>query len=216
MPEIKICGITSPKEAQHLNKAKVEYAGFVLYEKSKRYIDIEKIKEIFNKLNKDIIKVAVVVSPNKKKLEEIEGVGFDVIQIHGRISEELLEERKLPIWRAINLTSLELLERELNEKIISQVSGVLLDAREYGSGQSFDWNFFKNQGDLTPYQKFRGILRKENKKFILAGGLNPQNVEEGIEIFSPDVVDVSSGVEDLLGKDEKAIMDFVRAARSHR
>ena len=44
-------------------------------------------------------------------------------------------------------------------------------------------------------RQLRQILEKEQIQFVLAGGLTPDNVSRGIDIFSPDVVDVSSGVE---------------------
>ena len=60
VPQIKICGITQDEEIQWLNEADVSYAGFVLYEKSCRYIPISKTQELFEKLNDNIKKVAVV------------------------------------------------------------------------------------------------------------------------------------------------------------
>jgi len=54
----------------------------------------------------------------------------------------------------------------------------------------------------------------QEKQFILAGGLNPENVAEGIETFAPDIVDVSSGVEgDGAGKDRTLIEAFIRKVR---
>lgn len=51
--------------------------------------------------------------------------------------------------------------------------------------------------------------------FILAGGLSSENVEEGIRLFEPDVVDVSSSVEGEHGKDYKKVEAFVRKVREH-
>lgn len=56
VPQIKICGITQDEEIQWLNEADVSYAGFVLYEKSCRYIPISKTQELFGKLNDSIKK----------------------------------------------------------------------------------------------------------------------------------------------------------------
>lgn len=54
-----------------------------------------------------------------------------------------------------------------------------------------------------------------HRKFVLAGGLNESNVQEGMKLFSPDVVDVSSGVEVENGKDKTKINNFVRKVRNY-
>ena len=58
VPQIKICGITQNEEIRWLNEAGISYAGFVLYEKSSRYVSINKIQELFKKLNDNIKKKA--------------------------------------------------------------------------------------------------------------------------------------------------------------
>lgn len=52
MTKIKICGITGEDEIATLNETGVDYAGFVLYEKSKRYVTVQKARQLFEKLNK--------------------------------------------------------------------------------------------------------------------------------------------------------------------
>ena len=51
MTKIKICGIRTVAEAEYLNQYPVDYAGIVLYEKSKRYVPLVKVQDIFEKLN---------------------------------------------------------------------------------------------------------------------------------------------------------------------
>lgn len=205
-PQIKICGLTRPEEADFLNKAKVDYAGFVFFEKSKRNISFQKGKEIMNRLSPDIKRVAVTVSPEKELLEQIEQAGFDILQVHGELKPEILEKSTIPIWRACNLKDANDIEQlEQHEKII----GYVIDAGNFGSGKTFDW------------QENREVLKKakqtvfSGKQFILAGGLNPENVTEGLEIFSPDIVDVSSGVEGECGKEQKLIDEFTGKVREH-
>ena len=108
MPEIKICGITTEKELQWLIEEQVEYAGFVIWEKSKRYCSIEISKEIIKKARTYSIKtVAVTVNPGLELVQEIADAGFDLLQVHGELDREVAEEAKLPIWRAINLNGWE-------------------------------------------------------------------------------------------------------------
>ena len=61
--QIKICGLTRPKEAQYLNAAGADYAGFVFHPPSRRNVTIEEAKVIMEALNPGIKKVAVMVSP---------------------------------------------------------------------------------------------------------------------------------------------------------
>ena len=190
MPKIKICGITRLKEADFLNQARVDYAGFVFYEKSKRNITISQAKEIKKALSSGIQCVAVTVSPDRLLCKQIEEAGFDILQVHGRLEDEILEKAK------------DLEQIEDHRKIAAYV----LDAKVAGSGETFGW------------QKNLAVARQKEayfygKAFVLAGGLHPGNVAEGIQIFQPDIVDVSSGVETKEGKDGRLVRNFVEAVR---
>lgn len=198
--KIKICGLTRICETEYLNKNQVNYAGFVMYyPKSKRNVDAQTAKQIMEKLNPDIQKVAVVVSPTEEQVQEIADTGFDYIQIHGELSEELLEKIKIPVWKAFNVQDMERYEvYRQSEKIV----GYLFDASEPGSGKTFDWDMLKQ-------------IPADGKLRILAGGLTPENVHKAIATVHPDVVDVSSGVEyaDRQGKDPEKVDAFVRQVR---
>ena len=213
MTEIKICGIKDAGEITYLNETNVSYAGFVLYPPSKRYIKIEDTGQLLDKLNQNIRKVAVTVSPDLKLIEAIEQAGFDIIQIHGEIDIEILKQCKIPVWLAVNLQKQEIWAEYMKYTNYENVQAVLVDAKDFGSGKTFDWSSYTDQYMKTSYASFRKQLKQTNKKFILAGGLTPDNVKEGIRIFSPDIVDVSSGVEGSNGKDFDKIIKFVEQVR---
>lgn len=199
--KIKICGLTSPKEAAFLNQHQVDYAGMVLFfPKSKRNISPEKAKEIIKALHPTIRKVAVVVSPTLDQVAQIEKLGFDYIQIHGALSEALLSEIHLPILKAFNVSDLE--QYNFYHKC-SGIAGYVFDAHTPGSGQTFDWNLISQ-------------IPRDEKMLFLAGGLSPDNVAQAISLVHPNAVDVSSGVEydNLPGKDPAKIAAFVRQVRS--
>jgi len=204
--KIKICGITAVYEIDKLIEVKADYAGFVMFfEKSKRNIDKDRARILLNHLKKsDIKSVAVVVSPSIEEISIIKELGFDIIQVHGEMNEEALRNANLPVFRAYNIDKG--FENHLMDAISSDiVKGIVLDGADAGSGVSFDW------------EKFKGI-NLSGKEFILAGGLNPENVQNAIKILNPDTIDVSSGVEyddkELVGKDLEKIELFVRNARS--
>ncbi len=203
LTKIKICGITESNEAEYLNKNKVDFAGFVLfYPKSKRNISIEKAKSIFPYLNKEIKTVAVTVSPDMRQLKEIETAGFDYIQVHGNLSQELINTAQIPILKAFN--EIDTKEYEFYHNC-DKITGYVFDAGEPGSGKTFDWNKLKD-------------ISCGGKTVILAGGLTPENVKAAIDFVEPDAVDVSSGVEKDrgLGKDPEKIESFVNAVRMRR
>ena len=198
--KIKVCGLTTKKEAEFLNETKVDLAGMVMFfPKSKRNITPDTAKEIISALDKNIKKVAVVVSPSYEEIKIIESLDFDYVQIHSELSEELEEKINLPILKAFNIKDMDLYERYEESK---KVVGYVFDAQEPGSGKIFDWSLVKT-------------LPKDDKILILAGGLNPENVAKAIEYIHPDGVDVSSGVENPngIGKSEEKIKMFVTNAR---
>lgn len=206
IPQVKICGLTRPKEAEFLNQEQADYAGFVFFEKSKRNVTFETAAAIRQKLDSRIKTVAVTVSPDGTLLEQIEQADFDILQVHGELKPEILEKATIHIWRACNLKTPEDIKKlEQHEKI----TGYVIDAGTYGSGKTFDWNSNKAVLEEAKRTVFVG------KQFILAGGLHPGNVAEGIKIFSPDVTDVSSGVEKAEGgKDKALIAEFIKNVSS--
>ncbi len=213
-PRIKICGITRPEEAAMLSRAGADYAGFVFYEKSRRNITLEDALRIKEMLPPSIKAVAVTVSPTPEQVSEICRAGFYALQVHAEFSDEAAGACDIPIWRAWNIESAEaaisrgsgFADPDVGDGLPAEMPGIeayVLDAANFGSGKAFDW---------SGAEKVRGMLR--GRRLVLAGGLTPENVAEGIRLFSPDVVDVSSGVERPGGgKDEEKIMRFVREVR---
>lgn len=105
---IKICGLTSKKEAEFLNTMDADFAGMVLFfEKSKRNISLDTAKCIISTLRADIKKVAVVVSPSKEQIEDICDCGFDYIQIHGNVEKDILDASRIPVLKAFNVNDID-------------------------------------------------------------------------------------------------------------
>lgn len=183
----------------------------LFYPKSKRNISIEKAVGIVELLKKsDISPVAVTVSPTCEQLAQIEGAGFDYIQIHGEMNDEVYSKVHIPVIRAVNINKegfdLASFKQEIRQNAeLEKVYGILLDAGVPGSGKVFDWNGMDE-------------LELCGKKLFLAGGLNSHNVELAVEQVKPDVVDVSSGVEyddtGRIGKDNDKVKDFITNAKN--
>lgn len=200
MAKIKICGITTEEDVGYLNEAGVDYAGFVqFYPKSRRNISTEQAIRLMKGLSPSICRVAVTVNPDREQLDAIARAGFDLVQIHGNISEELLADIQLPVWKAFNVKDLTEFERYRDHEA---VVGFVFDAQIPGSGKAFDWTLLHE-------------LPVTDKLKMLAGGLNPANVAEALQRTGVDGVDTSSGVEKESGqgKDRDKIEAFVRAVR---
>ncbi len=201
---IKICGITDEREAEYLNEAKVDYAGFIQYfPKSKRNISLERAHQIMKCLDPQIQPVAVTVSPTIEQIRDIESAGFSAIQIHGDIDDDVISRIRIPVIRAFNVHNMDMFD---HYEHIESVVGYVMDAQMPGSGKTFDWSLVEK-------------IPRTDKMVLLAGGLEPSNVAQAIELLGDhiDGVDTSSGVEndDGIGKNKEKIMNFVHRVRKH-
>lgn len=208
MIQIKICGLTAPEEVRAVNEAGADYAGFVFYPESRRNVSPGQAQRLLSLLDPGIRSAAVCVSPEKTLLREIAGMGFDIIQIHGAFPEEALELRHTEIWQAVNFSDPGDLERIVTHPA---VRGYVVDGAAWGSGKTFGWETAGAEETISG-RRFRQVFG--DRKFILAGGLTAENVRKGIELFRPDAVDVSSGVENQNGKDPRLIRQFINIVRN--
>ncbi len=198
MTKIKICGITGEDEIATLNETGVDYAGFVLYEKSKRYVTVQKARQLFEKLNKDIRKVAVAVAPESELIEEIGRAGFDLLQVHGvdaTEAERIAAQTKLPVWLAVNLRDPAEVRRWRREEY-HRIAGVVIDAGAYGSGKTFGWEQNGQDEMCCAVRAFREELLAEGVLLCWQADLT-QRMWRRNQNLCPDVADVSSGVETL-------------------
>ena len=203
MTKVKICGLKNQTDIKCINTLSPDFAGFVMFfEKSHRNISPEKAQKLLSALDPNIKSVAVTVSPTEEQLEQIYNLGFDYVQIHGNITDEVLKNSKTPIIRAINVSGTDSLTDLDNYK---NVKGILFDSAVPGSGQGFDWTLLKK-------------LPKTDKMLFLAGGLTADNVAAAICQVHPYAVDVSSGVElsDKSGKDFELVRAFIENARNYK
>jgi phosphoribosylanthranilate isomerase len=200
--EIKICGINSYESAKASIGA--EYIGFVFYPKSPRFLNAFDAKEIASYLDPTQKKVGLFVNADINVIKHISDfVNLDMIQLHG---DETIEDIKIikkmikkPIIKALPVNT----DKDIkNSKKIEEVCDMILfDSKTNigisgGTGKPFDWNLLKNL--------------KLKKKWLLAGGLNINNIEEALSITNAPVVDVSSGVEIKKGiKCEKKIKNLI-------
>ncbi|MDF2035936.1 phosphoribosylanthranilate isomerase [Cytobacillus oceanisediminis] len=198
--KVKICGIRDISTALSAIESGADALGFVFAE-SKRKINPVAAGEIIRELPREVLKVGVFVNETKETIEEIASVsGINVIQLHGDETPEFCSSFSFPVIKALSISSPD----DLSQLDEYSCEYVLLDSPKGkyrgGNGVSFDWSILNKNP-------------KQNKKMILAGGLNPENVGEGIKAANPYMVDVSSGVETEGKKDLEKIKRFIDNAK---
>lgn len=193
-PKLKICGITLESEVDFLNHLDVDYVGFV-FAKSRRKVTPEQAKELRDALKNEIRTVGVFVNEEAGRINEIaDFCRLDIVQLHGEESEAEMRQIRLPIWNAVGVES----KTDIQAASKTQAEAVLLDYRDPGSGRSFDWTL---------------IPKCREYQLVLAGGINSENVREAIRLADPDVIDVSSGVEENGKKSENLVKEMIRRVK---
>ena len=200
MTKIKICGITRDEDVDYVNALHPDYIGFVFTSKSRRFVSSDRAAALRAKLRPEIFSVGVFVdSPLDLVVQLVELKTIDIVQLHGNEDEAYIETLRnrieVPLIQAFRATSTD----DLAKAKASLADFVLLDNGAGGTGKTFDWR----------------IARDFTRPFFLAGGLNPDNIAQAIELLSPYAVDVSSGVEVDGHKDFEKIREVVFQVRKH-
>lgn len=209
--QVKICGVSQPRDIDAASRAGAAYVGFVFFEKSPRNLSLEAARDLAAGVPATVRKVALCVDPEDAALDAlIAAVPVDMLQLHGeeppsRVAS-IRARYEVPVMKAVGV-------RDANDfkalESYSEVSDQLLvDAKPPkdaalpgGNGLSFDWRLIADRQWPVPW--------------MLAGGLTAQNVGEAIRLTGAQQVDVSSGVESAPGvKDSALIEGFIAAARA--
>jgi len=203
---VKICGITNPADAEAVIATRADALGFNFWPGSERYLEPADAADWIRELPGSVIRVAVLVNPSPAYAKEIAAIdGIDCLQLHGAESPEFclsLIEAQATLWKAVPMIGrdMPLPDFHTNRLLLDAAAGT----RFGGTGTPFPWNWAR---DL--------IVANRNREFILAGGLNSENVAEAVNQARPFGVDVASGVETAPGrKDIYRVRDFIAAARS--
>jgi phosphoribosylanthranilate isomerase len=207
---VKICGTTNLADALLAVEAGADAVGFV-FGPSKRRVTPEQVGLITRKLPGNIQKVGVIVNETPERIAEIiEVAGLTGVQLQGDESPEFTSELRsispLLLVKTLQANAgIDTLASRM-EPYCSLVDAILLDsgspAERGGTGKSFAW------------KEAAARIAGMSIPVIVAGGLNPENVEEAIIALEPWGVDVVTGVESEPGKkDPEKVRAFVAAAR---
>lgn len=195
----KYCGITNLKDANAAQKAGCDAVGFVFVKSSKRYIEIATCQKIIDNLSPMVMRVALFADNSENEIKEtIKNCSFHVLQFHGSETAEFCRQWNMPYWKAIPMADgVDIVEYA---KKYSDADGFLLDnfgkKQSGGSGQQFAWE---------------KIPKNLNVKWILAGGLTVDNIQQAKTFSSLKCFDVSSGIELKAGlKSETKMKNFIK------
>jgi phosphoribosylanthranilate isomerase len=210
-PLIKICGLSTPETLDAALQAGADMVAFNRFAKSPRYVDLDRGRALSAQARGRALRVVLVVDADDAALAEVvEAFDPDLLQLHGSETPDRVAAIRArfgrPVIKAVGIAE----AADLAQLAAHAGSDHLLvdakpprraDALPGGNGVAFDWRLLAG---LDP-----GL------RFMLSGGLNPDNVATAIGLTGARAVDVSSGVESRPGeKDPARIEAFVKAARA--
>ena len=188
---LKICGISDPKTLNYIlnHRYKPSMIGFITnYEKSRRFIEYDKLKRLINIDKKNVKFVSVLVSPNDEILEKIKNLNFDYYQLYD-VGPERTKQIKIKYGIKI-ITALTVSEKDdvIKYKNYLQISDIILfDSKGYHKSESFDHKLL----DVVPDElnkmiagniQIDDISNFKNKDFIIdmSGSLEDDNGKKDI------------------------------------
>ena len=210
----KICGITRAEDAIIAADAGADAIGLNFYAGSKRFVDPQVAQQVANAVRGRVALVGVFVNSSLEEVSDIVNqVGLSHVQFHGDEQPSIVAYMKTRLAGTFSIRAVRIREddfesaqNEINQWQNAGVDAVLLDAAAVGAyggtGERLNW---------------RALSQLEFKiPWLLAGGLDPDNVASAITACEPGGVDVASGVELSPGiKSEMLICKFVSESKAN-
>ena len=189
---IKICGVSDFETLKFIvnHPYPPDYIGFITnYEKSKRFVDYEKLKELLKIKRQNISFVSVMVKPNNEFLKKIENLNFDYYQLYDVSPERIKTIRNMKPIKIISALTINE-KKDVNKyKDYLDVSEIILfDGKGYEKSIGFDHDLLNGlptsinkmiAGDI----KIEDISKFKNKDFIIdiSGSLENNEGKKDIE-----------------------------------
>lgn len=205
--EIKFCGLTRPEDAELAVELGAAYTG-VIFAGGPRHLTVERAMEVLASVPRDR-RAGVFGDQSAAEITRTaDWCQLGVVQLHGAFTPQRIADIRRDfegeIWSVCRVAGSYL--PEPIDAMMQLSNGILLDAmvagKLGGTGVTIAWSDLSSEVERV----------RRSTKVILAGGLRPENVAQAIGALSPDVVDVSSGVETAPGIKDPARMRAFRDA----
>jgi phosphoribosylanthranilate isomerase len=204
MANIKVCGITEFKQMKQLDGLNIDFAGFIFYKDSPRYVGNKNLANELKNADFDIKKVGVFVNPELiDVLTAIDEYGLDAVQLHGDESPEMCEDlsTEVEVIKAFRISDDTVNIDEMVADYDDVCDFYLFDKSTAGAfggtGKQFDWKILAKA--------------KIEKPFFLSGGIGLDDIDKIKKIKHPDFfgVDINSKFEKEPGvKDMVKVLQF--------
>jgi phosphoribosylanthranilate isomerase len=188
---LKICGITNAIDADAAIEAGGNAIGFNFFPHSPRYIEPQRAAGIPTAAG--VRRVGVFVNETRQRVEEIARIArLDVAQLHGN-EEPDAYPADLAVWKAVRVSE----GLDWVQYGTCPAEALLLDGP--ANGLTFDWR----------------VVGKQERRIIVAGGLDASNVALAVRTARPWGVDACSRIESAPGKkDHRKMIQFLQAAKA--
>ena len=212
MVDVKFCGLTRARDAAEAARLGARYVG-VIFAGGPRLLTPERAAVVLRAVPPQVGRVGVFGAAAPGEVASVAAAAeLDVVQLHGDPNRGLVDALRREfggeVWAVARTEGATLPEGI--DALFDVADAVVLDAKVPGSlggtGVTLPWAAI-----AAPISRAR---RGSHARLVLAGGLTPDNVAAAVSALSPDVVDVSSGVESSAGvKDHARMRAFAAAAR---
>ena len=200
--ECKICGVSDIKILNFIinHKFPPKFIGFIVnYPKSKRFVEINKLKDLININKKKCKFVAVLVKPSDEILEKIQFLKFDYYQIYDCTPEEIKYIKKKYNKKIISAITVESkLDLDNYKDFLPFSEIILFDSKGYEKSLSFDHNLLEDIPNnfkkmLAGNIKIHDILDLKNKKYIIdvSGALEDSPGKKSIDKIDQFLIEVN-------------------------
>lgn len=209
--KFKICGITRPEDLHVCEKSDPAFIGFINIERSKRFLDIEKIRELRDSM-KNYEKAVLVIEPEttEEAIKAVEKSGIKNIQLHSLSVKDTAELKEIDVIKAIGIPEkIDDFKKEEIKEYAKVCKYLLFDSmisgKSGGTGKQIPLEVAAEAAEIAKRSN-------ANIKLFLAGGINAERIKNEGKLIKDifDYIDINSGVEDSPGiKNRDKLIEFV-------